>query len=194
MKLKLPRVLSIDETLKGNTIQQLALPSCTIEATVADYTAPFLKAKLLIPTNDQDDRILLLSKRWPAPDRFARIIAGTPRQLGMPVSLLDVSDGTWLRHPRLPGTSGAGIEHRKEVERVLSSWEGSFSYMPENVQQGDQRPSATAARCPPRSARALVCNRCDRDYRDAHRYAQDRDDVVGARFNSLPEGPRGRDN
>jgi superfamily II DNA or RNA helicase len=136
MKLKLPPVLSIDETHKGNIIQQLALPPCTIEATVADYTAPFLKAKLLIPTNGQDDRILLLAKRGPAPDRFARIIAGTPRQLGAPVCLLDVSDGTWLRHPRLPGTRGVGVEHRKEVERVLSSWEGSFSYAPENVQQG----------------------------------------------------------
>jgi len=133
MKVKLPRLLAIDERFDGNTIQQLLLPACVIEATVADYSGPRLEATMIVPVEGEEQEILLLEKQRNAPDRFARVIRYQER-IDKASPEADLSRGIWLTHPQL--ARGAPMDYAREVERAVRSWNGAFSYIEEDAGRG----------------------------------------------------------
>ncbi len=59
VKVKLPPLFSVNDKLNDNIICQIIQPSYEIEADVANYTAPKLKGKIIIPKEENQERILL---------------------------------------------------------------------------------------------------------------------------------------
>ncbi len=134
MKVTLPRILRVDLTQDGNLIQQLAAPSRTIDASLARYRTPRLVAVLINPSEGSDGQVLLLQKRLSPPPSFSRILlSSTP--VATANSVLDVSQGRWLKHPDLPGVGELQTDGG-QADEVHNSWTDAFSYVQENVAAG----------------------------------------------------------
>jgi len=133
MKVVLPRLLAIDAKHDDNPIQRLARPSIAIDATVALYTEPRLRAQVIVPADGGSD-ILLLAKRRESLSSFTRVIVA-PAQTTKKDSLLDLAQGNWLRHPEL-ASKEEEAEYAKHREAALTSWAGAFSFVQEDPERG----------------------------------------------------------
>jgi superfamily II DNA or RNA helicase len=144
---KLPPVLAIDERWGDNSIQQLAEPCHPLEATLANYTNPPLKGKVLIPTDGGGRQILVIEKPSAVPDHPGEIILAKLNRLDGDNPAADLSEERWLRHPKLAEISKERVDYKKHLESVLDSWAGAFSYVEEDLQaktKGLRAPQAGA--------------------------------------------------
>ena len=102
-----------------------------IEATVANYQNGEVKGKLIIPPEGGGTEILVIEKQGRIPYSFDKVIQAKFSKLEVTAGKGDLSGEKWLKHPSLPAAS-RGIDQNKQLEVVIDSWDGSFSYLKEN--------------------------------------------------------------
>jgi superfamily II DNA or RNA helicase len=126
LKIKIPPLFSINENIKGNLIQQIVIPACSLEATVANYTSPKIKGKLLIPTNSDGEKILLVGKKDQSTSSFSKIILVNQKQIDEFVESPDLSTNVWLKHP---DSDEVNNTYKSLTPNIIKSWENCFSYV-----------------------------------------------------------------
>ncbi|HOC43254.1 MAG TPA: DEAD/DEAH box helicase family protein [Thermoanaerobaculales bacterium] len=132
MLVSFPDVLSIDETLDDNQIQQVAKRYFPFQAKVTPL-GPDPQRRFLISPQDGEDEVLVVEK--PAKVFKVRVLRAEVVPSG---EKLDLTAGKWVKHPECaplqPGTSGS----EDELGRVLDSWNGSFSFVEETPTEGQK--------------------------------------------------------
>jgi hypothetical protein len=124
MRLTVPNVLAINESIKGNPIEQMAVRSAQQEGNLITYTAPRLTGLVFQPTAS-DERVLIIPpKSRQVPASYDRILGAT---LDSSAPQADLTAGVWLKHPKR-GRAGA-VDHPQVIQEVLRSWRGAFSYV-----------------------------------------------------------------
>lgn len=124
--IKLPSVLAVNETINGNSIQQVLIPACTLEASIANYTFSNIKGKVLVPTDSSGEKILVVEKKNQLSNSFSKIIFLNQKQLAEPAENYDLSTCTWLKHKEI---KDSGIVDSNIVTAVNDSWKNCFSYL-----------------------------------------------------------------
>lgn len=134
MRVKLPSVFAVDELLNGNSIQQIAMLSHEANATVANYqNSQFnLRGKLVVST-EENEEILVIEKPSQFPENFGKVVLTRP--FNSSGTAVDLSAGTWLKHPKLPTSFSPESSHSNRLEEVIASWENAFSYIKEAPQR-----------------------------------------------------------
>ncbi len=129
MIITFPTLLSLDEERAGNPIRQLSQRTAAADGTCAPFTSGQLRGFLL--QSDGKGETLVLPKVKQVPDHHVRVIESdaVPADGGF-----DLSDGIWFRHP-LQNTTAA-FNNQREIEEVLRSWLGAFSYVQEDPARG----------------------------------------------------------
>src|SRR5438094_6873398 len=99
MFLKSPYVLAVDDSPANNLLRQIAVPSTTIEGALTPFTANKVQGWLFQPAVGAATILVvpLKTKLANVPTNHARVIAAGVAGAAAP--LIDVTDGTWLRHP-----------------------------------------------------------------------------------------------
>ena len=126
MLITFPMVFSIDLRRINNPIRQLGEPQSKYEGPVASYTNGRDQGFLFQPRGGQETLIASNPKR--VPDGHARVVVGTIDRDAMAA---DLSKARWLRHPLL-GPPREDFDYSQEIQRVLDSWAGAFSYVEED--------------------------------------------------------------
>lgn len=127
MFITFPNVLVIDESRAGNSIRQIGERGRRLEGALATFARPPLRGFLFQPTGDDND-VLIIPKTKQIPDGHVRIVQATINTVASDVVL---PDGLWVRHPLLNRGTGA-IVREQEIQQVLDSWVGAFSYFQED--------------------------------------------------------------
>jgi superfamily II DNA or RNA helicase len=126
----LPPLLSINTTLNGNTIQQIILPSQSIQADKANYISTGIKGILLMPKTenaDESDHMLLVNQRKLLTESYTKIILASKLQQSQ-TDVLDLSPCLWLRHPHHKEVD----DHANHIKEVLKSWQNGFAFLRED--------------------------------------------------------------
>ena len=138
MYLETPYVLAVDDSPAKNLLRQVAVPSAKLDGTLTPFTAAKIQGWLFQPLGSTETILIVPPKTKPAkvPNNHARVIAATVTN--GPETLVDVTEGTWLRHPQL----GDG-QPRKEAQKhkkVLDSWMAPF-------RTSSKTPTLTSSAC-----------------------------------------------
>ena len=135
-----PHVQSLDEERIGNKIRQIEELAPRLEGALATFTRGRLKGFLFRPQDGED--VLILPKSGQIPDGYAQVLQAT---VDAQANRLDLSDGTWLRHPLI--RDAETVDHGQEIADVLDSWTQAFSYSEEDLSRnimGLRRPQIGA--------------------------------------------------
>lgn len=132
MKLKIPKVFAIDEkTARKNPIQQLSENSRRVEGHLATFTRGTLKGFLFEPIEGTGTILIVPPKSKSLPENHSLILGADINGLSEDV---DISNGVWLRNS-LVRVQAAGNPYEREIENVLDSWQGAFSYILEDSEK-----------------------------------------------------------
>lgn len=131
LKIKLPPVFKIQEHWNGNSIQQIVEPSSIIDGDIANYTNGRLKGQMITGSVDGAE-ILVLERAVSPPSHFFGTIKAKPATRRSNNGELDLSYADWMRHPKLTGTSSEKIDYAQNLDSIVNSWQGAFSYLEEN--------------------------------------------------------------
>jgi superfamily II DNA or RNA helicase len=132
VKLIIPSVFVVDEkTARKNRIQQLAERSRGIDGSVATFTRDRLKGLLFESSDGMETILIVPPKSKNLPENYATILGA---EVDARNEELDVSNGIWLRNP-LAEVQAAGNPYEHEIQDVLDSWRGAFSYISEDPEK-----------------------------------------------------------
>lgn len=132
MEIKLPPVFAVSERHNKNSIWQLAVPNCSLDASIANYSSPGLKkGKILISTENSDDRILCVEKSTAFSAGFKKVLQIKFEQLAEKASSIDLTSGKWLFYPGLTKVSDEAPDHAVRLDSIIGSWNNAFSYLEE---------------------------------------------------------------
>lgn len=134
MYLKTPFVLAVDIAPAKNLLRQIAAPIENVEGRLIPFRSERFQGWLFKPSAGADTILVVPPKM-----KLERVPLGYPRVIRAAVvdvaaAHVDLTGGTWLRHPQLPNSRARDEEH--EHQRVLDSWTGNFAYVQENVDAG----------------------------------------------------------
>lgn len=130
MLLTVPQLLAINESIKGNPIEQMGENSFQLEGTIATYESPRLKGFVFQPTS-RDERILIVpQKSKQLPNGYSRILGAI---IDPAAAHADCTEAVWLSHPMR--SHPAAINHEQVIRDVLHSWLGAFAYVAEDPAQ-----------------------------------------------------------
>ena len=128
----LPSVFAVDEVRAGNRIRQIAEPTHLVEGSVS----PFARGRLagfLFRSSASGEETLIVPKTKQLPDNHLRIIqAGLLSQNGT----VTLNNPIWLKHPLQNAFHSGSFDHAREVQKVIESWPGAFSYVQEDPARG----------------------------------------------------------
>jgi superfamily II DNA or RNA helicase len=125
-----PSVLALDEERSGNRIRQIAERTPRAEGTLAPYTRDRIRGHLF--QSDGEETLVIPKRGVRLPESLVRVVEASVPTGG---DTADLRRGVWLRHPAQNG-AGRFFEHAREVEQVLASWAGAFSYLEEDGARG----------------------------------------------------------
>ncbi len=126
MLLTVPDVLAINESTKGNPIEQIGENRFQLDGTLATYVSPRLNGFVFQPTTG--DKILIVpQKSKQLPGGYNQILGAT---VDATAAHADCTEGVWLTHP-MRGRPDA-INHEQVIQNVLQSWLGAFAYVAED--------------------------------------------------------------
>lgn len=131
MHLKTPFVLAIDDSPKRNLIRQVAELSANRDGNLTSFDAQRVRGWLFEPAAGAETILIvpLRTKLANVPTTHVRVIAATVAD--GTAALVDVANGTWLRHPQLG--VGEYRDEAREHKKVLDSWKNAFSYLVEDI-------------------------------------------------------------
>lgn len=142
MLITFPNVLAIDEVVAGNPIRQIGERRLQLEGVLANFTRGRLRGFLFQPAT-QGQQVLVLHNARHAPAGHAKVLEAV---LDPAAEAADASEGRWVRHP-LVDNRPVTIDYAQEIQAVLRSWSGAFSYGQEDTQRqivGLRRPQIGA--------------------------------------------------
>lgn len=128
MFITFPNVLVVDELRADNSIRQIGELGLQQEGALPTYTRGRLRGFLFQPTGS-GGKVLIISRNKQIPEGHERIVQAT---VDAAAGAADLSDGLWLKHPLLNRHADA-IDHEQEIQHILESWVGAFSYVQENL-------------------------------------------------------------
>ena len=132
MKLVIPRVFAIDDrTARKNPIQRLAEDSCRVNGNLATFTRGTLKGFLFEPSDGTGTILIVPPKSKSLPENHSLIIGA---DINGQSEEVNVSNGIWLRNP-LVRVQAVGTPYEQEIQDVLNSWHGAFSYILEDPEK-----------------------------------------------------------
>ena len=129
MLITLPRILSLDERHSGNLIRQIGEGSRQLEGALPRFSRVSLNG-FLFQSQVDGEETLIVPKARQIPEHHTRVIKAAIADVN---SDIDIRNGTWIKHPLLNGRT---FDHEHEIQRVLESWTGAFSYIEEDADQG----------------------------------------------------------
>lgn len=135
MKIWLPRVYRINQHQGGSTIRQLDALGSVLDGSIADYHAPKLRGKVVLPESEGIDRILLVEKDVPSTTDFARVIRADLTALNLTGTDIDLTSFDWLKHPDSDTVPRSRANQSKLLRDVIASWGGAFLYVTENLER-----------------------------------------------------------
>lgn len=127
MLITFPNALAVDESRAGNPIRQIGELGIRREGGLATFARGRLQGVLFQPTGG-GDQVLIIPRTKQIPGGSARIVQTT---VSPAAGTADLSAESWLRHPMLNRPAGA-TDYEREIQRVLESWAGAFSYVQED--------------------------------------------------------------
>lgn len=131
MRVHFPDVLTLDESCAQNPIRQVRERRAQRDGELPEYKGDRLRGYIFRPTTGGGE-VLIVPKNKQVPAAFKRVLQATVLPNG---EVADLSDGQWLRHPLLE--RGADIaSYEAEVDAILKSWQGAFSYAEEDPAKG----------------------------------------------------------
>jgi hypothetical protein len=101
IKVKLPPLFLISVAVGDNFIQQLGVPSHSIDANLASYTSTKLKGQIVVPQNTSESQILLIRKKGQSTDSFQKTLYFKDDLSDGQDEPIDLSGGSWIKHPML---------------------------------------------------------------------------------------------
>lgn len=131
MLVTLPNVLAVDQSIARNAIRQIGERGLRREGELPPFTRGRLQGFLFHPRGGTEE-VLIIPKTKQIPDGHVRIIQAT---VTVVAGAADLSEGFWVRHPLLSHRADA-INREREIQEVLASWEGAFSYVQEDPARG----------------------------------------------------------
>ena len=134
MYLETPYVLAVDDSPAKNLLRQVGVPRAKLDGTLTPFTAPRIQGWFFQPVGSTEAILIVPPKTKPerVPNNHARVIEATVTN--GTEDLVDVTEGTWLRHPQLG--DGQPRKDAQEHKKVLDSWNGAFSYVVEDADAG----------------------------------------------------------
>src|SRR5690242_20001325 len=96
MLITFPPVYGIDYSTKGNPARQIAVEKSQREGVLAPFTRGSLKAFVFQPGVVDEELLIVPPEAKRLPDGHVRILRAT---VDPNAQALDLSNGTWLRHP-----------------------------------------------------------------------------------------------
>ena len=129
MLITFPSVLALDESRAGNRIRQIAERTPQAEGTLTPFTRDRIRG-FLFRSDASGEETLIVPKRVPLPAGILRVVEGN---IPANTDVVDLRNGTWLKHP---SQRGPVFDYGREIAGVLRSWAGAFSYAQEDVGLG----------------------------------------------------------
>ena len=129
MEITFPGVLWHDKSCSGNVIGQIRQSSHQLAVALV----PFKRGRLegfLFRGQDNNVETLIVPKARKIPEKYTRVVEA---QIKNSNGDIDIREGRWIKHPLLNRT---GFNHEEEIQRVLKSWAGAFSYVEEDTEKG----------------------------------------------------------
>ncbi len=127
MLITFPNVLAIDELRAKNPIRQIGKLGLQLEGVLPTFSRGRLRGSLFQHT-DSGEETLIIPKTKQMPDEHVRVLKAT---VDPEAKAADLSGGSWLKHPLLNRPAGA-IDRERDIQQVLESWAGAFSYVHED--------------------------------------------------------------
>src|SRR5712664_391154 len=128
-----PNAFTVDELRAGNRIRQIGERTLKVEGTFNPFTQARLQGFLFRP-NDGGEETLVIPKAKQLTGNHARVIEATVSANGT----VNLRNDTWFRHPLQSGFRGGTFDYAREIQKVLDSWSGAFSYVQEDLTRGIQ--------------------------------------------------------
>ena len=127
-----PSVFAVDELRAGNRIRQIGERTHQVEGSLSPFARNRL-AGFLFRSSASGEEILIVPKTKQLPDNHLRIIQAALVSQNGTVTL---SNPSWLRHRLQSGFHTSSFDHAREIQKVIESWPGAFSYVREDPARG----------------------------------------------------------
>lgn len=133
MLITFPSILTVDELRSGNRIRQIGDRPLQAEGTFIPFAHSHLHGFLFRSNETGEETLIIPPKTKQVPDNHLRVIGATVLTTNGDV---DLTNGTWVRHPLQNRFSAGTFDYAREIQEVLESWLGGFSYVQEDVAHG----------------------------------------------------------
>jgi superfamily II DNA or RNA helicase len=131
MLITFPDVYSIDYSIKGNPVRQIAIGKRQRDGVLAPFTRGRIRGFVFQPGLVDDEVLIVPPETKRLPDSHQRILRASVDLNAQP---LDLTNGTWLRHP-LRYVEEEKVDHERQIAECLESWIGAFSYVQEDPER-----------------------------------------------------------
>jgi superfamily II DNA or RNA helicase len=139
-RIQFPAIWGINENWNGNTIQRVIVPGSSVNCSVTEYANVFfqgqkrhqIKGYIIKPEDGANGNVFAITSGNQAPDEFDYVLRVQASKFGVPADFVDYSKATWIRHPSLSKIPVAPIDFKKQLEEVINSWNGAFSFLEED--------------------------------------------------------------
>ena len=128
MLITLPSVVWRDERYTRNPVRQLRESAQQLNGALTPLSSGRLQGFLFQP-REGSNHTLVVPGKTPVPEHYSHAVKA---RVPDPKRDIDISDGTWIKHPLLDGTH---CHPENEIRSVLESWTGAFSYIQEDLSQ-----------------------------------------------------------
>lgn len=132
----IPPLFRIDTSEKGNRIRLLTAPAWRGSATVKPFDKSRVRGFVVQPESDSPSVLIITNSAQPPPDATHVI-----RAHGLPLpadteKTLDLTAGSWIRHPRQAAAPTTRPQYEKLVSEIRTSWHAGFAPKREDPQHG----------------------------------------------------------
>ena len=136
VRVTLPPLFQIDTKENGSTIQQLAVPSWTGEATVQTFEKGQKRGFVITPEVGPSPVLVITNTAQPSPE-FSHALRMRDAKPDLHSNrAFDLTHGKWIKHPDIQSrpTDQAGYE--RNAASTSDSWHGAFSHKREDTERG----------------------------------------------------------
>ncbi len=136
MKVTIPPLFHIEAKENGNTIQQLAVPSWSGEASVEPFQKSRIRGVVVTPEDGRPELLVIKNAAQPSSDFSQAIRLREPNSDLASAPALDLSHGKWIKHPDIQTRPSDQAAYERIAADVRESWAGAFSHRREDVERG----------------------------------------------------------
>lgn len=130
MKVLLPPVVAVDETIDANTVCKFVIPPKSVEADSEEFKKQRAVGYKL--TTHDSEPVRLITNGARIPDGFEQVLRKRHLQIDEATDQVDLSEIPWEKHPCLAPTPATLRQYEKLVSNAVDSWTDAFSYIRED--------------------------------------------------------------